>query len=252
MHVTTTGGGNTALGYQTLYDNVVGYSNTAVGVQALWHTTGNENIAVGKQAGINLVTGNENIYIGHPGVTTESSTIRIGQNQNATYISGIWYNSATDAPMYVNSSGKLGVLVSTARSKEEIEDIGSADRRWLQLRPVKFRYRPEYDGGSRSLQYGLIAEEVAEVFPELAVFENDGTAKTVRYQFLGPLLLNEVQMQHTNMQDLRSEFVAIAGQLQTLKDENQRLATRIAELERMMLSLSAKGDSERSSNGETP
>ena len=137
--------------------------------------------------------------------------------------------------MLINSSGKLGTTMSSVRAKEEIEDIGAAGGRLLRLRPVQFRYRPEHDDGTRLLQYGLIAEEVAEVFPELVAYGPDGQPETVRYHFLAPLLLGELQRQQTELTELKVHLAQLKEQLELVKallsrsDNTQRAALKLEE-----------------------
>ena len=180
----TTASDNTVSGYAALQFNTTGINNTASGVGALtFNTTGSSNIALGFGAGSNATTGDNNIYIGNPGVAAESNTIRIGVVGHTAVIAGV--------PIVVPSS---------KRFKEDIRDMGQASNHLLRLRPVTFRYRKEYDAGDHRLQYGLIAEEVVEVYPELVVHDDDGRVRTVLYQELNVMLLNELQKQHQAMQ----------------------------------------------------
>ncbi len=181
----TTGNQNTAIGLQALINNTSGRFNTASGVNALaGNTTGLFNIALGYGAGLNATTGDNNIYIGNPGVAAESSTIRIGDGGHTdAFIAGV---------QFVGPSSK--------RFKEDIRDMGQASTSLMQLRPVTFRYKKEYDAGDHRLQYGLIAEEVAEVYPELVVHDDTGRVRTVLYRELNVMLLNRLQKQHQVMQ----------------------------------------------------
>ena len=188
----TTGRSNTAGGVVALADNTTGSSNTAVGTSALrGNTTGSSNIALGFSAGQDLRAGDNNIYVGNPGVAAESNTIRIGD--------GSIHTSAFIAGIPVAG-------VSSKRFKEDIRDMGQASTSLMQLRPVTFRYRKEYDAGDHRLQYGLIAEEVAEVYPELVVHDDTGRARAVIYQELNVMLLNELQKQHQVMQEQQEQI----------------------------------------------
>ncbi len=189
---------NTAIGAQALYYNTTGYENTASGVNALVsNTTGSNNIALGYNAGTNVTTASYDIYIGHAGYVAEGHTIRIGTQgtfQTQAFIAGI---SGTNIPtggtdVVVNSSGKLGVVVSSARFKRDIRDMGQASGKLMSLRPVTFRYKEDSTG---TIQYGLVAEEVARVYPELVTYGADGKIETVRYSMLTGMLLNELQKQ---------------------------------------------------------
>jgi len=146
----TTGGSNTATGFQALHKNLGGDQNIAVGAQALLNSTsGNQNIAIGWQAGINVTTGSNNIEIGNPGIPGDNKTIRIGRPllHDATYIGGIHGvilpNNGTVQPVYVNSDGKLGVVLSpsSARFKDEIKPMDKASEAILAFKPVTFRYK---------------------------------------------------------------------------------------------------------------
>ena len=187
MSSNTNGDNNTATGAGTLFSNVSGSSNTAVGVYALQSITGgNNNIAIGYQAALNVSGSNSNnIDIGNEGLSSDNGSIRIGDpaNQNAAYIAGIYgATSSSGVPVYVNSNGQLGTSPSSLRFKEQVRDMGNSTNALMKLRPVTFLYKPEYDKGERTLQYGLIAEEVAKVYPELVAYDNDGQPYTVRYQ----------------------------------------------------------------------
>jgi trimeric autotransporter adhesin len=143
----------------------------------------------------------------------DSGTIQIGTQgtQTAgTYIAGIYGATATSAlPVYVNSNGQLGTVLSSRRFKEQIADMGDSSSKLLQLRPVTFFYKPEYDDGSHQLQYGLIAEEVAKVYPEMVAYDKDGLILTVKYQLLAPMLLNEVRKQNDIIRQLQGRLAAL-------------------------------------------
>jgi hypothetical protein len=193
---TITGSNNTASGGSALNDNTTGSDNTASGFSALvFNTTGSNNVAIGSSAGANLTTGSSNIDIYDAGVAGESNTIRIGTvgTQTATFIAGINGTGVTGgAAVVVNSAGQLGVLSSSGRYKHDIRDMGDASDRLMKLRPVSFRYKSDTTG---TQQYGLIAEEVAKVYPELVVNGPDGKPETVAYHLLPAMLLNELQKQ---------------------------------------------------------
>jgi Chaperone of endosialidase len=204
---------NTAVGAGSLDSASSGSSNTAIGTQTLLNLTiGDGNIALGYQAGTNVTTGNRNIYIENSGVAAEDDTTRIGVGQVAAYISGIYgrtVNAATDQTVFIDSTGKLGTIVSSGRFKDDIQPIADELTPLQRLRAVSYRYKPELGRGS-TRQYGLIAEEVAEVMPELAVVDDDGTVQSVRYHVLTPLLLAEVQR-------LERERAALAARLDALE-----------------------------------
>ena len=205
----TTGNNNTANGYLALFRNTTGSHNTANGQDALsGNTTGNDNIAVGYQAGDGLTTGNDNIDIGSgsTGGAGEANTIRIGRGgfQTTTYIAGIFGATASGGTaVYVNSSGQLGTVTSSARFKQDIHSMDKASEAILALKPVTFRYKRELDPAGIP-QFGLVAEEVAEVDPDLVVRDAEGKPYTVRYEAVNAMLLNEFLKEHRTVQELKS------------------------------------------------
>jgi hypothetical protein len=209
LYANTTGAQSNAVGYGALYRNTTGAYNSAEGFFALgYNTTGGSNIAVGPFAGYNLTTGSYNIDIGSRGVAAETAVIRIGTpgTQKATYVAGVsGVNVTGGATVVVNSSGQLGVVSSSRRYKEDIRSMGNASDRLLALRPVRFRYKQADENGQKPEQYGLIAEEVAKVMPELVVYNTKGQPETVAYQTLAPLLLNELQREHSQVAALQAE-----------------------------------------------
>jgi hypothetical protein len=152
-------------------------------------TSGDDNVYIGISAGIGQ-SGSNNIYIGATSSSPESNTIRIGSEgtgkgeQTYVYIAGIWrtYVGLGGTYALVNSDGKLGTPLSSRRFKEQIKDMGDSTNGLMTLRPVTFLYRPEYADGDRTRQYGLVAEEVAKVYPELVTYDKDGKPYSVRYQ----------------------------------------------------------------------
>jgi hypothetical protein len=159
----TIGSQDTAIGTHALLLNLTGASNTATGFNALGsNTTGGGNVAVGANAGSALTTGDNNIDIGNVSVAAEANAIRIGTKgtQTRVLIAGIHNSPIFGLPVVVNSNGRLGIQVSSARYKRDIRDMGDASAGLLRLRPVSFRYKQDPNG---TLQYGLIAEEVARV-----------------------------------------------------------------------------------------
>jgi trimeric autotransporter adhesin len=200
----TTGSFNTVTGLSALSSNTTGFNNTANGWHALQMTTGSNNIAVGAEAGINLTSGHNNIDIGNPGVAGESRTIRIGtrQTHRATFIAGI---SGATVPagvaVIVDGSGHLGTVVSSARFKDEIKPMDKASEAILALKPVTFRYKHDLDPESIP-QFGLVAEEVEKVNPDLVARDADGKTYTVRYEAVNAMLLNEFLKEHRKVEAL--------------------------------------------------
>ena len=252
----TTGDGNTALGRNSLLFNTIGAINTASGVNALArnttgsnntalgasalfsNTTGNNNIAIGLNAGLNLTTGNNNIVIGHSGVAGNGGTIRIGTQGLAfsTFIAGIRgaTTGAADAiAVVIDSNGQLGTTSSSRRVKDDIADMGEASSKLMKLRPVTFHYKSDQNPKGRSLQYGLIAEEVEKVAPGLVARSANGEIETVFYQHLTPMLLNEYQKQQRVIQAQAARVVALEKQGQEIVALKQELARMAAVLARL-------------------
>jgi uncharacterized coiled-coil protein SlyX len=221
MFFTSTGSNNTANGYQALYSYTTGDSNTANGVNALYfnttgsfntangrgalyhNTIGANNVTLGYRAGFNLTTGNCNIDIGNLGAAGESATTRIGTNgsQTNTYVAGIsGVTVAGGVGVIVDSSGHLGTVVSSERFKDAIKPMDKASEAILALKPVTFRYKQELDPKGIP-QFGLIAEEVEKVNPDLVVRDANGKVNTVRYEAVNAMLLNEFLKEHRKIQD---------------------------------------------------
>jgi Chaperone of endosialidase len=210
------GSSNTAVGFDALDENTSGSSNVAIGTNALTHVTGgNGNIGIGVNSGTNVSTGSNNIYIGNAGFNNESGQIRIGELANitsGTVIVGIsGFSAIGGAPVYVNGGGRLGTSnASSLRYKDDVRAIGADSDRLMDLRPVAFKYKPEYDPKALP-QYGLIAEEVANVYPELVTRDSEGRPDGVRYHLLDPLLLNEIQKQRCEIEELKARLEKLEG-----------------------------------------
>jgi len=222
LYSNTTGNFNTAAGYSALEGNTTGSGNTASGSSALANnTTGNNNIAVGNQAALTVSAGNSNnIHIGTEGASADNGAIRIGGNtalgdpatQTQFFASGI-SGTATGLggalAVVVDANGQLGTVSSSRRYKEDIEDMGDASSGLMELRPVTFRYRRPYSDGSKPLDYGLIAEEVEEVYPDLVAKNAAGQIESVQYRKLIPMLLNELQKENAELTELRERLARL-------------------------------------------
>ncbi len=216
----TNGSNNTAFGSQALLSNIAASGSTAVGSSALSLATGGNNIAIGYLAGSNLKAGSGNILVGHAGTASDNSTIRIGTFQTSTYIAGIaTTNLFGGSPVVINSAGQLGVQVtpSSRRYKEDIQDMGDASKGLLQLRPVTFHYKKADPDGRKPLKFGLIAEEVDTVYPELVVRGPDGKVETVDYSKLPAMLLNELQKQYRHAQEQDETIQKLEARLAALE-----------------------------------
>ncbi|HLY92544.1 MAG TPA: tail fiber domain-containing protein [Candidatus Angelobacter sp.] len=253
----TTGSNNSAFGTNSLRLKTSGDGNTAVGFLALGTlATGSFNTAIGLGAG-NALTGVEsyNIYIGNNGVAGESRVIRIGDNsQGEAFIAGIsGATVATGVPVLVDSSGRLGTTTSSRRYKQDIADLGGESDILMKLRPVAFYYKPELDS-THTRQYGLVAEEVAQIAPGLVVFDQDGKPQTVRYHFVNAMLLNEVQKQRRMIEAQQSENEAQKQQIQAMQEQMEALREQNSlmqqQMKAVMLRLAAVEKSAQSSTVE--
>jgi hypothetical protein len=250
------GSQNALFGFQSGLSMGGGSNNTCLGAYACDNgtqggSTYNGNIMVGYGAGANNITSSNDIYIGTAGNPTcapgcsENGVIRIGTDvaQSNAYIAGILNNST---PISVNypvciandSSGdKLFAGPATGacsnpssrRFKENILDMGDSSSKLFQLRPVTFFYKPQYDDGSHLLQYGLIAEEVAQLYPEMVGYDKDGQPSSVKYQELAPMLLNELQKQNSQ----------IAAQKEQIQAQEQQFGAKVRSLEERLARMEA-------------
>ncbi len=197
----TTGAHNTAVGESALFSTTASDGNTAVGESALFLLDGgSNNIALGTNAGQMLQTGDGNLYIGAdmPGQMSESNHTYIS-NINTTSVSG----AGTDTVTIDLMTGLLGHLSSSRRYKEEIQSMDSASETLYRLKPVTFRYKKEINA-RQSLEYGLVAEDVADVDPNLAIRNKDGEIESVRYTAVNAMLLNEFLKEHHRVEELKS------------------------------------------------
>jgi hypothetical protein len=235
------GSSNTADGIAALFSNTTGVNNTASGASALLsNTTGSNNIALGYQAGASLTTGNDNIDIGNSGSAEETGTMRIGTSgtHRVTVIAGIRDSTIpAGIPVVVSRHGRLGIATSTARYKEAIEPMNRASEAILALKPVTFRYKHELDSDGIP-QFGLVAEEVEKVDPDLVARDKQGNPDTVRYEAVNAMLLNEFLKQHrkvaeqsheiANLKAAMAEMSAVlkeqAAQIQMVNEQLQRNA----------------------------
>ncbi|MBP7777934.1 MAG: tail fiber domain-containing protein [Acidobacteria bacterium] len=216
---------NIGIGNAALYSNA-GTGNIAVGSGALGSSTGNYTIAIGDQAGSSKFGANNyNVYLGASvgsGGATESGTIRVGDTPNylrffAGGIRGVTTGSPTGVNVVIDSQGQLGTISSSRRFKTDIQDMAEASSRLMLLRPVTYRYKQSYADGSMPIDYGLIAEEVAEIYPDIVVRNADGEIETVQYHKVNAMLLNEVQKQYRDNQAQQREIDELRARLATLE-----------------------------------
>ena len=242
----TIGSANSAFGAGALFSNTTGDFNTAIGDEALFsNTSGSVNIAIGILAGSQLTTGDHNIDIDNYGVAGESGIIRIGATgvHTTTYIAGIAGQTVGvgGSFCYVDNEGKLGVFLSARRFKTDIADMAAASEGLLALRPVTFHYKPELDKTGIP-QFGLVAEEVAKVNPNLVTHDAKGELSTVRYEAVNAMLLNEflkehrkVEEQDCRIQEQETTIAALKKQMETVvahaKEQDSQIQKVSAQIE---------------------
>jgi hypothetical protein len=223
---------NSALGGGALSANSTGTNNTAAGYNALRFATGSSNVAVGASAGQNLIGGDNNIYLGNTGTAGDSAIIRIGAvgTQGKAFIAGV-RNVTTGAsaiPVVIDTNGQLGTASSSRTVKRDIADMPDLTGTVMGLHPVTFRYRSQ--GPDAPVQYGLIAEEVAEIAPDLVARSANGQIETVFYDKVNALLLKQVQTQHSTIESQASQLKEQASAI-------EKQAARLAELQTMVQDL---------------
>ena len=233
----TTGSYDTGIGGFSLEDNATGSYNTAVGYAALIFNTGNFNIGIGPYAGYAISNGSDNIEIGSYGTSSDNGAIRIGDPsyQASFFAAGINGVGVNGVPVYIDGNGQLGTVNSSIRFKEDVHDMGDASSAIFRLRPVTYRYKQAYADGSKPIDYGLIAEEVAKVYPDMVVRGADGQIQTVQYQKLTPMLLNELQKQHQLMEQQQQTIAQQGEAIRQLREQQtatiELLEKRLAALE---------------------
>jgi len=235
----TTGASNTADGYQVLFNNTVGSSNVAYGASALLsNTTGNQNIAIGVGALAQNMSGSANIVLGINagwGITTADNVICIGPAilganvSDSCFIANIFGATSSGATVMVNSAGQLGTATSSRRFKDDIKLMDKASDALFALKPVTFRYKKEIDPAGTS-QFGLVAEEVEKVNPDLVVRDKEGKPYSVRYDQVNAMLLNEFLKEHSKMEhqeatisELKSEMETVLSRLKEYDSKIQRV-----------------------------
>jgi hypothetical protein len=244
LNMNATGYENTASGYYALYSNTTGHDNTAIGNRALvGNIQGGFNIALGSNAGALITSGSYNIDIGHPGAHGESKNIRIGTAgiQTKAFIAGISGATVPDGVgVIIGTNGQLGTVVSSARFKEAIKPMDKASEAILALKPVTFRYNHELDPDGIP-QFGLVAEQVEKVNPDLVARDDQGKPYTVRYEAVNAMLLNEflkqhneflkehktVQEQGATIAELKKEIAALTATVKEQTAQIQKVSTHL-------------------------
>jgi trimeric autotransporter adhesin len=273
LFLNTTGGENTAIGRQALCVNTTGSGNTAIGANALFLNGGSSNTAdgsnalgeiragddntaigagalsrlgffglptgntaLGSGAGANLTEGDNNIYLDNPGVDTESGTVRIGTpgTHTATFIAGISGTAVSGTAVVVDGNGQLGVATSSARFKDEIKPMDKTSEAILALKPVTFRYKREVNA-ERTTQFGLVAEDVEKVNPDLVVRDKEGQPYSVRYDAVNAMLLNEFLKEHRKNEEQQVTIAQLKSGIEaltaTVKEQAAQIQKMSAQLE---------------------
>jgi hypothetical protein len=212
----TTAGGNTAMGFHVLTNSTTGGFNTAGGANALLNnTTGNDNVALGSGAGRDQTTGSGNVYIG-------SGEFGIAGESNTCYIRGIFnQTSLGGVPVLINGGHKLGTTTSSKRFKEAIKPMGETSELIFALKPVTFRYRKEIDPNGTP-QFGLVAEDVEKVNPDLVVRDKEGKPYSVRYDQVNTMLLNEFLKEHRKVEEQEATIAELKTGFQRKLAEQQK------------------------------
>jgi endosialidase-like protein len=247
LHSNVSGISNVAVGVNALHDGASGSENTAVGVSALHDATGGFNTAVGGIAGANVTSGQFNIILGDIAglfVTTASNTICIGGSGiNVTgtcqiaQIRGVTTQNNNAIPVVIDSAGQLGTMSSSARFKKDIKPMDTASQAVLALKPVTFHYKSD---STERPEYGLIAEEVAKVNPNLVVRNDDGEIYTVRYEAVNAMLLNEFLKEHKKVEEQQASIADLKSTVALQRKEMQVLTAQLKEQATQIQKVSAQ------------
>jgi len=238
----TTGDFNTANGWNALHDNIAGIWNVGVGAFALGDATGGSfNVAVGVEAGQNVTTGDNNVFLGRTSgdnTTTASNVVCIGSGadgenfSNRAYIPniGVFAQASGGGVEFVTvrlSDGKLGHSLSSRRYKEDIKSMGDASELIYKLKPVTYRVKKNLENTSENLDYGLIAEDVAELDPKLAIRDGKGQIESLRYMAIYNMMLNEFLKEH---QKVEAQQATIAELKSTVAQQQKGMDVLTAQL----------------------
>jgi hypothetical protein len=242
LYENVTGSQNTAVGYASMAFAQDGNNNTAVGYNALWNNaSGSNNIAIGSEAGANIVTGSGNVDIASLGAAGDSGVIRIGTSgkQHETFIQAIWTKSVGSnyGTVVVNPSGQLGMITSSERYKTDVKSLDLSDAAVADLRPVTFHLKTDPTG---PLQYGLIAEEVNKIFPDLVIYNDQGGIEGIRYEQLTPILLKSVQDYQAKLTLYEKKAIANETKIAALEERAAKAEVQNARIERQLATLQAQ------------
>ncbi len=219
----TSGCCNVAVGWRAFEANNSD-QGVAIGLLSFLSSPGFGNIGLGAFTGADQTAGTLNMYLGYSvgRSVNESNTVRIGDSgsYNRFFVGavrGVTTGVANAVPVMIDGNGQLGTVNSSRRYKDDIQDMGEASSGLMKLRPVTYRYQQPYVDGSKPIDYGLIAEEVEEVYPDLVAHLANGEVETVQYHKINAMLLNEVQKQHRTIEDLKARLAALESLLATEK-----------------------------------
>src|SRR5437667_4340767 len=208
------GTNNSALGHFALFRNTTGNFNTAVGEEALFsNTSGSLNIAIGREAGDSIITADNVICIG-----SNLSGANVSNSCFIGNIRGVTTTNTDAIPVLIDSAGQLGTASSSRRFKREIKPMNQTSESILALKPVTFNYRSDKKS---TPQFGLIAEEVAEVNPDLVVRDKNGEIYTVRYDAVNAMLLNEFLKEHRRVEEQQATVTHLQKDFQAVSAEQQ-------------------------------
>ena len=224
---------NTATGFGALFRNTTGSDNTAVGDEALSNNTdGNSNTALGFNAGMDPGIGSNNIYIGDAGFAGDNNVIAIG-GVSATgtaytdcFIGGIFGNPSPGSAVYIAADGHLSTTASSRRFKDEIKPMDKTSEAIFALKPVTFRYKKEIDPTGMS-RFGLVAEDVEKVNPDLIARDREGKVYTVRYDQVNAMLLNEFLKEHKKVEQQQASIAELKNEVQTVVAQLKEQAAQI-------------------------
>ena len=215
----TTGNSNTAMGKSALKSNSSGSNNTAMGFNALSNNTGANNLGLGFNAGNALTAGSGNVCIG-------AGVLGVAGESNITRIRNVYSSLASGRIVYVTSNNKIGTLASTRRVKNDIKPMDKVSEAVLALKPVSFRYKKEIDA-SGTLQFGLVAEEVADINADLVTRDSEGKPETVRYDAVNAMLLNEFLKEHRKNEEQEARIARQQKQIEALTAGLQKVSAQV-------------------------
>jgi Chaperone of endosialidase len=214
-----TGYRNTATRVSALQNNIAGHDNTAIGFQALYQNNGSDNVALGLNAGNFLTTGSGNVCIGY-------GVLGVAGESNTTHMRNVYSSVAFGRAVYVNLDNKIGTLASTRRVKNDIKAMDKASEAILALKPVSFRYKKEIDA-SGTLQFGLVAEEVADINADLVTRDSEGKPETVRYDAVNAMLLNEFLKEHRKNEEQQKQIDVLTAQIKEQASQMQKVSAQL-------------------------